>query len=198
MRPTVALAVLAGCLSLVGPARAAGACDYWSAAWHSRVFVVGDSVANAARDDLTRAYEVNAQHGRPVSCLPSVLRRRKADAPALKVVVIALGTNISPGWTYEDYRDAVNMFPLTTWVVLVTPYRDPSKVPDMAPTIARYATWMRVLGKHRNVLVADWAAYVDAHRDLLDDGVHPSEEGRVVWAHLVTTRVERARAHPPT
>ena len=152
---------------------------------HRAVYVVGDSITVGARHLLPAMWEVNAKSGRRVDCLQGLLRHRKATSTP-DVVIIALGTNTVLKWKLADYRRAVDLFPRSTRVVMVTPYRR-----NGATVTKRYAGWMRALAKRPNVVLADWRSYALKHPALLRDGTHPNEAGHRQWARIVTNAARR-------
>lgn len=183
---------LALALALTGvPADAAAYCAGGTRDTRSSTYVVGDSVTVYGARGLPGGWEVNARARRTVDCLPGLLRARLRHGTPT-VVVIALGTNPTKGWSMADYRAAVDLFPRTTQVVLVTPYRNPHAHPYAAAYLRRYATWERRLARQSNVWLADWATYANQHRAVLPDGTHPGRAGQRAWAQIVRTAVARA------
>lgn len=177
----VAIASVATPVAMSAPSNL---CTYDTHAKHHSVFVVGDSITVMGRKYLPKNWEVNAVSGRPVKCLPSILRKRKADGMP-KVIVMALGTNPSKGWSLADYRAAVDMFPKGVRIVLVTPYR----VSYATALMKKYALAMHRLAKRKNVYLADWRAYAKAHQSQLTDGTHPNKAGRKAWAKIIEAKV---------
>lgn len=178
---------------------------------------------------LAQGWEVSAVSGRNVSTLPFYLedrvaaqqklpkvhhsRRWKRHHPRLAVrlaarkyrypvkrVVIALGTNATPGWSYTDLRRAVNLVPSTATVTFVTPYRDAVKWDDSQPFRVRasvaavYASWEHRIAEVRpHTCIADWAGFAQRYPWLLPGGVHPSVSGTEAWGRLVQSAVDRCR-----
>ena len=179
---------------------------------------------------LAQGWEVSSVSGRDVSTLPYYLRDRvQAQHPhtvvkrlkrrgkhrrgrryrlvrmvqyryPVKKAVIALGTNATQGWSYEDLRSAVNLLPSTTAVVFVTPYRDPVAWPESGSYRVRasvgrtYAAWeSRISQLRAHTCVADWRGFVQRYPQVLHDGVHPTSAGARSWARLVAGAVAACR-----
>lgn len=176
---------------------------------------------------LAQGWEVSGVAGRDVSTLPYYLadrvaaqqklthaghsrrwrrhhRRLAARLAAhpfrypLKRVVIALGANATPGWTYGDLRRAINLLPASTVVVLVTPYRDPAKWPTSGlyrvrgSVVATYASWEHRIAEVRpRTCIADWAGFAGRYPWLVPGGVHPNYKGTQAWARIVETAADR-------
>jgi endonuclease YncB( thermonuclease family) len=159
------------------------------------VLMVGDSITYRGRGTLLgkHRWEVSAVPGRNVETLPCYLADRLRSHAPLDVVIVALGTNATTWWTYEDYRDALTLLPRRTRVVFVTTYRDPVTYSDTAmPYRGRasvqetYSRWMRTIASWRpGTCVADWRGYVQAHPTAAPDGVHPAGASITAWAGLV-------------
>jgi hypothetical protein len=174
---------------------------------------------------LAQGWEVSAVSGRDVSTLPFYLadrvqaqqrlpyvwhsKRWKRHHPRLaarkfrypvKRVVIALGSNATPGWSYTDLRRAVNLVPSSATVTFVTPYRDAAKWPDSGPfrvrasVAAAYASWERRIAELRpHTCIADWAGFAQRYPWLLPGGVHPTGRGAEAWARIVESATDRCR-----
>ena len=174
---------------------------------------------------LAKGWEVSAASGRDVSTLPFYLedrvaaqrllpygqhsrrwRRRHRRTAArkfrypLKRVVIALGANATPGWSYTGLRKAVNLVPSSTTVTFVTPYRDAAQWPDSEPfrvrasVAAAYTSWEHRIAKlRRHTCIADWAGFVQRYPSAVHDGVHPTGSGSRAWGRIVASAVDRCR-----
>lgn len=165
-------------------------------------FLVGDSISYRGAGELHARIpvEVSAVPGRDVGNLPwYVTDRLRAHRKPLKTLVIALGTNATPGWGYDDYRRVTNMVPRKTRIVFVTTYRDPARYSDEpyrgnSSTQVTYTRWMRHIAAVRpRTCVAEWRGYVEKYPSALADGVHPSEWGGKAWANLVAAKVRNCR-----
>jgi hypothetical protein len=171
----------------------------------ARVSICADSLGVHGRDSyeaIRPGTFIDAVGGRHVVRLPDCVQAA-LDRPGYDTVMVeALGTNPSSGWTKADYQHSVDMLAKHTKIVLVTPYRVPCK-PNArcadAPTLRNYAMWMREIAKQSRVCLADWAKYVPAHPDwLVADGTHQTEtdqgDGVGAWARLIDKAAVRCGA----
>jgi hypothetical protein len=168
---------------------------------HSRrrphTFMVGDSItywnAHALTKRLPERWEISAIPGREVVNLPCYVRDRLLSRSRLDRLVIALGTNATESWTYEDYRAVVNMVPRRTKIVFVTPWRNPTMWGDDQPFKGRasamtaYAGWMWTIHNWRSgTCMADWRGYAESHPAATVDGVHPyGRPTRLKWVRII-------------
>lgn len=167
------------------------------------VFMVGDSITQRSMSALRHQgirWEISAVPGRDVANLPYYVADRARAKPFLKTLVIALGTNATPEWSYADYRRVTNMVSRSTHIVFVTTYRDPARNPDTfayrnrASVQVTYTRWMRLIAQVRpHTCVADWRSYVIAHPSAAPDGVHPYYGARRAWSHLIMSAVRNCR-----
>lgn len=165
-------------------------------------WVVGDSIAVLGRAALRQRLassvgevEINAVSGRRVARLDALVKKRLARGDRPDVMVLALGTNPSPGWHRDDYERVVDTIPDGVAVVLVTLYRsDTSELPAVVPTMQHYSRAMRSVACARaNVCTAPWRAAASRRPGpLLLDGVHPTSRGSRVWARLIGDAVDRS------
>jgi GDSL-like lipase/acylhydrolase family protein len=187
-------AVLIAAMSQMSPAVAG--------ARHGDLWVVGDSVTYVSARTLRPRLEktvtgqvaIDGVGGRPVADLDDLVGQELARPGTPSVMVLALGTNPSPGWGLGDYQRVVESIPDDTVVVLVTVYRTPRTAgSSIAHILAKYSHWMRELGQGRpNVCIADWRAAAQRHPEaLLVDGVHPTAKGQRVWSSIIRRAVER-------
>lgn len=166
--------------------------------------LVGDSLSWRGSNELARLrprWRLDAVPGRPVTQLPSRVRRYLAARGAPETLVVALGTNPRASWRKRDYVAAVALVPAETRVLFVTPYRDPATSSALAVArLAAYDRWMREITATRpGTCLADWRDRAATHPDLLVDGTHQSPDGEAVWAELVSTSWEACPAGaPPT
>ena len=164
--------------------------------------VIGDSITYGGYVSALRSkrpgWEVSARPGRNVSTLPYYVKDRMVNGrKPPKVLVIALSTNASVGWTYNNLKSVVNMVPKRTKVVFVNTYRDPAKFHngvnyrERASVQAMYSRWMDIISNTRaRTCVADWRAAVTARPWLVHDGVHPVPGyGYSVWYQVLTKAI---------
>lgn len=166
--------------------------------------VIGDSITYRGYRSLgLRSLEVTAAPGRNVGTMECYLRDRLANRRSrLHVVVMALGTNASPWWTYADFKRMVALVAQAsprTRIVMVSTYRTVESSPERwgirsaASTSVTYARWMRVIaGWSSRVCLADWSSYAASRPWSTVDGVHPSPKGTIGWAGLIRSAVHTA------
>lgn len=158
-----------------------------------QVTAIGDSVMLASAPGLLERFpgiEVDAAVSRSMYAAPGILRAL-ADAGRLRpYVVLALGTN---GPIEADtLSEIVGVIGPDRQLVLVTASAPRSWIPGVNDEIAAFAR------THRDVLVADWAAAIAPHRELLaGDEIHPGEAAGRIFADTVgqaLTQAQEARA----
>lgn len=170
--------------------------------WRSGTFMIGDSITRIGlvhglrAQGLGTGWEVSAVSGRDVSTLPYYVRDRLRSQSRLRRLVIALGTNATAGWTYQDLLAVVRLVPSPTKVILVTTYRDPgvwgasNSYRTQAAVQAVYSRWEKRLARTTaHTCVADWRSYAKNHRSALHDGVHPTTAAARQWAKIVARAV---------
>jgi hypothetical protein len=154
-------------------------------------YVLGDSISDftaATLEDRRPQWTVNAVRGRLVTTLPLLVENLRAVDRRPFRVVVELGSNQSSGWTKADYVGAIAQLPVSTRVLLVTPYKAPGGrwKPKGVRAVARYARWMQQIARRRpHTCVVPWRATAMAHRDWLRDGLHPTEEHYGDWVDLI-------------
>ena len=166
------------------------------------LWVVGDSITYLSASTLLPRLEstvtgdvtIDGLGGRPVANLDDLVKKELASRHPPAVMVLALGTNPSPGWGFGDYQRVVDSIPDETVVVLVTVYRTP-RAGDAGTRriLGKYSRWMRSIARDRsNVCLADWRATARRHPGaLLVDGVHPTARGERIWSSTIRRAVER-------
>lgn len=166
------------------------------------LWVVGDSITYQSASTLRPRLEetvtgdvtIDGVGGRPVADLDDLVQQELALPGTPSVMVLALGTNPSPGWGRGDYRRVVDSIPDHTVVVLVTVYRTlKSAGASIAHILAKYSHWMLEIARSRsNVCVANWRAVARRHPgQLLLDGTHPTARGQRIWSSTIRRAVER-------
>lgn len=170
-------------------------------------WVVGDSITAgglASLRALGATWEVTSIPGRDVSTLPYYVAERMKHETPPTMVVIALGTNASPGWYQADYQAAVDLLPASTRVVFTTTYRDPKLWPNTldyrrrASIQPHYSQFMHHIDVSRpNTCINEWRGYIEPRYNLLRDGVHPTtDRGYPAWAKRVVSAVHLCAARP--
>ncbi len=160
----------------------------------SRVTAVGDSVmlasAPALLDELP-GIQIDAAVSRSVRAGADVVQQL-ADGGALRdYVVVGLGTNGSV--STEALQQIVDAAGADRGVVLVNAYGPRDWIPGVNSDLAAFAA------QHPQVIVADWAAAIGAHPDLLaGDQIHPGAAGGDVFAQTVDDAVQRLEARRTT
>lgn len=158
--------------------------------------IIGDSMTAQSRAevrDLLPGWELDGESGRKVARIVPILREYKeAHGSVPPVVVIALGSN-EQTWFNRVYQYAVDMLPAETTVVFQSLWRDPAVWPRRSARMEQLTEMMhRVASRRDHTCVSRWRARARAdHETLIADGVHPTEQGRLVWARVL----ERAVAH---
>ena len=195
IRSTIAVAAVALGLSAVATVAPATPAHARSAPKGIPVLLIGDSLTHYAAPTLLERrpkWKVDAIGGRKVETLPRRIRDDLATYGVPRHLVIALGTNESPGWTRADYAAAVDMVPRSTEVFFITTYRDPAVFgQDRADIQETYSSWMRSISKYRdNVSFINWRGHVKRNPALLRDGVHATDpEGIRYWVDLVEASI---------
>lgn len=186
MRRVAVLLVMAGLLGLLGAtpahARQEGPAQDHVVRSSDGVYVLGDSLTRRGKGALLAlepTWSVNGVDGRPTNALPRLVRNllRVDRDPA--GVVIALGSNQSRGWTRADLLGVIQLLPETTYVVLVTTYKDARRWGRAGVQATyRYNRWMTQIAATRPwACLVPWRTAVLENRDWLVDGLHATPEG---------------------
>ncbi len=151
------------------------------------ITAVGDSVMLASAGglmDRLPGIEVDAEVSRPMRAGPRILEALASEGRLRPYVVIALGTN---GPVDHDALDriAADLGPDRS-LVLVNAYAPRDWIPGVNADLQAFAA------ARPNVVVADWAAAIAPHEDLLaGDRIHPGEAGGRIFADTVAAAVDR-------
>ncbi|MGN6218986.1 MAG: acyltransferase family protein [Microbacterium sp.] len=151
------------------------------------ITAVGDSVMLASAGglmDRLPGIEVDAEVSRPMRAGPRILEALASEGRLRPYVVIALGTN---GPVDHDALDriAADLGPDRS-LVLVNAYAPRDWIPGVNADLQAFAA------ARPNVVVADWAAAIAPHEDLLaGDRIHPGEAGGRIFADTVADAVDR-------
>ena len=166
----------------------------------AHAYVVGDSLTQWGSPELAQirpAWSINGVAGRRVSDLPRLIRSILAVDAHPRLVVVALGSNPSWGWSRADYARSVAALPASTRVVYVTTYIAPWAPRRAASTktlTRRYATWMDELAAERpHTCTAPWDVVARHHQGWLLDGLHETTLGYMMRAQLIVRTSERCR-----
>lgn len=154
-------------------------------------YVAGDSLTQWGSPELAAmkpSWSINGVAGRRVEDLPRLIRGILAVDAHPRLVVVALGSNPSAGWTRGDYARAVARLPASTRVEYVTTYIAPwsHKAPSSKVVTRRYAAWMDQLAQARpHTCAAPWAVVASRHQSWLIDGLHETTLGYFMRAQLI-------------
>lgn len=162
--------------------------------------MVGDSLTQWGSPELAQirpGWSINGVAGRRVKELPRLIRSILAVDPRPRLVVVALGSNPSAGWTRADYARAVALLPASTRVVYVTTYIAPwalNKAPSSKALTRKYAVWMAELASQRpHTCAVPWNVVARNHQGWLLDGLHETPLGYVMRAQLIVRTSESCR-----
>jgi peptidoglycan/LPS O-acetylase OafA/YrhL len=151
------------------------------------ITAVGDSVMLASAGglmDRLPGIEVDAEVSRPMRAGPRILEALASEGRLRPYVVIALGTNGPVDHEALD-RIAADLGPDRS-LVLVNAYAPRDWIPGVNADLQAFAA------ARPNVVVADWAAAIAPHEDLLaGDRIHPGEAGGRIFADTVADAVDR-------
>ncbi|MGN6219459.1 MAG: acyltransferase family protein, partial [Microbacterium sp.] len=151
------------------------------------ITAVGDSVMLASASGLIErmpGIEVDAEVSRPMRAGPRIIEALADEGRLRPYVVVALGTN---GPVDHDALDriAADLGPDRS-LVLVNAYAPRDWIPGVNADLQAFAA------ARPNVVVADWAAAIAPHEDLLaGDRIHPGEAGGRIFADTVAAAVAR-------
>lgn len=200
VRTLAAVAIATTLTTGVAPSQAApGHAEARAHRSEETVLVIGDSLTARSRDKLRKldpTWTIDAVRGRHVRKLDDVLAAHLAEAAPPDVLVIALGTNESHGWTEDDYVRVTQMVPETTLIVFVSTYRDSTLWGEARADIQGvYSAWMRHIARTRPLTTSvNWRRRVTHRPNLLVDGTHPTDpRGELVWSRMVNAGVDLVR-----
>lgn len=197
-RTLAAVAIAATLTTGVAPSQAAtGHAEVRAHRSEETVLVIGDSLTARSRDKIRKldpTWIIDGVRGRHVRRLDDVLAEHLTQAAPPDVLVIALGTNESHGWTEDDYVRVTQMVPDTTGIVFVTTFRDPTLWGAARADIQGvYSAWMRHIARTRPLTTSvNWRRRVTHRPNLLVDGTHATDpRGELVWSRMVTAGVDK-------
>lgn len=156
------------------------------------ITVIGDSVVIGAAEEmearLGAGLYINATIGRLPGQIPDLLHERRDAGQLGDIVVIHTGNN---GFVIEEefdlIMDEIKDVPVVIWINVRVPrqWEGPSNE-EIAASVARYP----------NAVLIDWYGVSEGHPEYLkEDGIHPTLEGRAIFASLVEQEIAAARAH---
>jgi len=147
-----------------------------------QIFALGDSVMLGCADALQKQFPgitVNAAVSRSFIAGLDILEAARNNHTLRPVVLLGLFTN---GRVDED--DLERLMRVTsrdTVFVLITAYGDRSWIPPTNKAVRQFVS------EHpRNFVLADWDTAIKGHESwLAPDGIHPRQDGRVVYVQTV-------------
>jgi peptidoglycan/LPS O-acetylase OafA/YrhL len=156
------------------------------------ITAIGDSVMIGAAEEmearLGAGLYINATIGRLPEQIPALLRERRQLGQLGDIVIIHTGDN---GYVIEEEFDLImaelSDVPAVIWINVRVPrqWEEPSNE-EIAAGVKRYP----------NTVLIDWYGASAGHPEYLkEDGIHPSLEGRAVFASLIAKEVDAARAY---
>lgn len=165
------------------------------------VIMVGDSLTEhgePALHGLHPGWYIDGLGGRPVKDLGPCISVGIEERGNPQDLIVALGTNDSPGWTKDDYVEALELVPAWSRVHLVTTFADADRWGQQAyDNQAENSQWMREIAEERpRTWTIPWRYYAQNKEfigggvRLLRDGKHATHpEGEQWWADLISDRV---------
>ncbi len=156
-----------------------------------RITAVGDSVLVAGAEKLEEyigeGLYTNATVGRQAVQVPALLREWRQAGTLGSIVIVQIGAN---GYiTEEDFTDIMAELKDVRGVIFVN-----LRVPREWEK-ANNATLAAGVKKYPNAVLLDWYTTSAGHPEYLkDDGVHPYQVGREVYAKLITDQVRAFQA----
>ncbi|MCB0999046.1 MAG: SGNH/GDSL hydrolase family protein [Ilumatobacteraceae bacterium] len=173
------------------------------------VVVVGDSITQGSAEEIRFVLAANGftdvtvdgltsrridagGGGSPESGTQAIERLLAAGADP-DVWVIALGTNDVGKYTADEYGDVVgtltDLLPDDRPLVWIDAYRD-----DYVDDSLTFGEVLRAeLGARDGTLVMSWFDVAGADTSILRDGVHPTADGRAMFAGLIGEGVQLLR-----
>ncbi|QLD12217.1 acyltransferase family protein [Microbacterium oleivorans] len=160
----------------------------------ARVSAIGDSVMLASAPGLLEALpgiDIDAEVSRSVWAGARIVEERAAAGTLRDYVVVALGTNGAV--SSEALQAIVDAAGPERYVILVNASAPREWIPGVNRDLAAFAA------SHSRVAVADWAAAIAPHTDLLAaDQIHPGARGGAVFAQTVELAVDGAETRRAT
>lgn len=156
----------------------------------SDITAVGDSVMLAATPALQAKFPgiaIDAEVSRSMWVAPDILSDLASAGALRPVVILGLATN---GEVSLDLLGKVlEVVGEQRTLILITGHADRAWIPPTNTALAAFAD------AHPNVTVADWDAAISARPgDLAGDGIHPQPGGSTIYADMIPSAVDAARA----
>ena len=150
------------------------------------ITAVGDSVLIAGAEKLEEQIGdniyISATVGRRAMQVPAILKERRETVGLGSIVLIDIGSN---NYIAAAEFDAIMAEAKGAWAVLFINARVPREWEQ-----ANNAVLAEGVRRYPNAALLDWYAVSDGHPEYFkDDGIHPYQEGREVYAALVVQRI---------
>jgi len=150
------------------------------------ITAVGDSVLVAGAENLEQkigdTIYISATVGRQAIQVPAILKERREAGTLGSIVLIDIGSN---GYVTTTDFNAIMAETKGAWAVIFINVRVPREWEKANNTaLAQGVT------RYPNAVLIDWYTVSDGHPEYLkDDGVHPYQGGRDVYASLVVQQI---------
>ncbi|MGA9278811.1 GDSL-type esterase/lipase family protein [Ilumatobacter sp.] len=198
--PTIGLGSEFGEVSSSNGATAANASDVDS------IVMIGDSITVASSEAIEEQFSqigfdnvtIVAQQGKRISesfgdntsgaSIADYVADEYTGDPQDRLWIVALGTN-----DISQYADAAEVSDVVDSVLESIPPEAPllwvnTYIEDRpADTAAVNAAISRAVAERGNATVGSWSSYAPENGVLSDDGVHPTDQGEITFASVVTT-----------
>ncbi len=150
------------------------------------ITAVGDSVLVAGAENLEQQIGdniyISATVGRQAVQVPAVLKERREAGALGAIVLIDIGSN---GYVTTTDFNAIMAETNGAWAVLFLNVRVPREWEKANNTVLAQG-----VTRYPNAVLIDWYTVSDGHPEYLkDDGVHPYQVGREVYASLVVRQI---------
>jgi peptidoglycan/LPS O-acetylase OafA/YrhL len=152
---------------------------------------VGDSVLVAGAEKMEEyigeGLYISASIGRQAVQVPAILRERRQAGTLGSIVIIQIGAN---GYvTDEDFNDIMAELKEVRAVIFIN-----VRVPKEWER-ANNTTLATDVKRYPNAVVLDWYGISAGHPEYLkDDGVHPYQVGREVYAKMILNEINARKA----
>ena len=152
------------------------------------ITAVGDSVLVAGAENLEQQIGdniyISATVGRQAVQVPAILKERREAGALGSIVLIDIGSN---GYVTTADFNAIMAETNGAWTVLFINVRVPREWEKANNTVLAQG-----VTRYPNAALIDWYTVSDGHPEYLkDDGVHPYQGGRDVYASLVVRQIAR-------
>lgn len=152
----------------------------------AQILAIGDSVMLASAPQLLNSFpgiDINAQVGRQMWDLPVLLQQLKQSKALRPVLLVGLGSNgdFSP----TVLEDAQRVLGPERRLVLITPSGPRDWIPQARDKIKDFAL------AHPAVKIARWDEARNQVKDFAADGIHPGQQGAMVYVSCIQTALQQ-------